>query len=356
MKRRLIVVVVAMALGLPACDSGPAADGAAGVSCAAGAIKAQGSSAQTTALNIWIKNYQVSCPDATIEYQSIGSGAGLRAFISGTGDFAGSDSPLPAADQARADARCGIGPAIHLPMLIGPIALVYNVAGINNLRLRPATIADIFAGAVTVWNDPAIAADNPGTVLPSTKIRTVHRSDSSGTTDNFTRFLAATAPDDWRFGANSTWPAGGGSGQQGSNRVAVTIARSDGAIGYIEASYARFHNLATASIGNGAGEFVALTDEAAGRAVAGASNTGTGGDLQLSIDYRTSAAGAYPIILVTYEVVCRTGTPAGSLALVKSFLTYTSSPAGQAAAAGLGYAPLPEELRTKVATAVAGLS
>ncbi|HEX8631423.1 MAG TPA: phosphate ABC transporter substrate-binding protein PstS, partial [Catenuloplanes sp.] len=271
-------------------------------------------------------------------------------------DFAGSDSPLSAADRPRADSRCGAGPAIHLPMVVSPIAVVYNVTGVTDLYLRPATVAKIFAGTVTVWDDPAIVMDNPVAALPSTKIRPVHRSDSSGTTDNFTRFLAATAPDDWRFGANSTWPADGGSAQRGSNRVAMTVDRSDGAIGYVEASYARFHDLATASIGNGAGEFVALTDEAASRTVAGARSTGTGGDLQLSIDYRTTAAGAYPVILVTYEVVCRTGTPPGSLALVKSFLTYTSSPAGQAAAVGLGYAPLPEDLRIRVTAAVAGLS
>jgi phosphate transport system substrate-binding protein len=352
LRRTGLVAVLALA-ALAACDSPPPAADA--VSCAAGSIKAQGSSAQTNAVNAWIRNYQVSCPEATIEYESTGSGAGLRAFIAGTGDFAGTDSPLAAADQPAADARCRTGPAIHLPMVVGPIALAYNVAGVGDLRLRPATIAKIFAGAVTGWNDPAIAADNPGVALPSTKIRTVHRSDGSGTTDNFTGFLAATAGGDWTFGGDSAWPAPGGIARRGSNGVSATIARTDGAIGYIEASYARFHNLATARIGNGAGEFVALTDEAAGRTVAGAQNTGTGGDLQLRIDYGTSAAGAYPIVLVTYEVVCRTGTPAGSLALVKSFLTYTVSPAGQAAATRLGYAPLPEQLRSRVAAAVAEL-
>jgi phosphate transport system substrate-binding protein len=355
LRRFVLVTVLALPFGLAACDSPPTPAGAPPIACAAGSIKAQGSSAQTNAVNSWIKNYQVSCPEATIEYESTGSGAGLRAFISGTGDFAGSDSPLTAADKPRADARCRTGPAIHLPMVIGPIALAYNVAGVGDLRLRPATIARIFGGTVTVWNAPAIAADNPGVALPATKIRTVHRADSSGTTDNFTRFLAATAGGDWSFGTGSTWPGGGGSARRGSNGIAVTVARTDGAIGYIEASYARFHNLASARVGNGAGEFVALTDEAAGRTVAGATSAGTGGDLQLSIDYRTTAAGAYPIVQVTYEVVCRTGTPARSLRLVKSFLTYTSSAAGQAAATRLGYAPLPETLRGTVAAAVAAL-
>jgi phosphate transport system substrate-binding protein len=345
-----LVAVLALT-ALAGCDSAsPPAEAA--ISCAAGSIRAQGSSAQTNAVNTWIRNYQVSCPDATVEYDSVGSGTGLKDFIAGTGDFAGSDSPLATADQPGADARCRTGAAIHLPMVVGPIALAYNVAGVGELRLRPATIAKIFAGTVTAWNDPAIKADNPDAVLPSTAIRPVHRADNSGTTDNFTKFLAATAAGDWQYGSGSKWAAPGGGAEKGSNGVSAAVAQTDGAIGYVEWSYAEFHNLATARVGNGAREFVALTDQAAARTVAGARTTGTGADLQLTIDYNTAAAGAYPIVLVTYEVVCARG----SAKLVKSFLTYTSSAAGQAAAARLGYAPLPEELRSRVATTVAGLS
>jgi phosphate transport system substrate-binding protein len=240
-------------------------------------------------------------------------------------------------------------------MAIGPIALAYNVAGVGDLRLAPATVAKVFAGTVTTWDDPAIAADNPDAVLPSITIRTVHRGDSSGTTANFTAFLAATAGADWRHGTDSTWAAPGGSAQRGSNGVASAIARTAGAIGYVEASYARFHNLAVARVRNGAGQFVALTDEAAGRTVAAAGLTGDGGDLRLAIDYRSTAAGAYPIVLVTYEIVCRTGTPARALPLVRSFLSYTAGPQGQAAAARLGYAPLPAALQDRVTAAVSQL-
>jgi phosphate transport system substrate-binding protein len=356
-RRRIgLVPVVALHLGLAACQMTPTVGGTAGgvavISCAAGAITAQGSSAQTNAVHAWIKNYQVSCPDATIAYESSGSGAGVRAFIAGTGDFAGSDTVLTGADRSRADARCKTGPVVHLPMVVGPIALAYNVAGVGDLRLRPATVARIFRGAVTSWDDPAIAADNPDAVLPSTAIRTVHRADASGTTANVTAFLAATGGGDWTYGGGSTWPAPGGNARKGSNGVATTIARTDGAIGYLEASYARFHHLATVRVGNGAGEFVAVTDDAAGRTVAGATSTGTGGDLPLRIDHGIRTAGAYPIVSVTYEVVCRSGAPE----LVRSFLAYTAGPAGQAAAARLGYAPLPEDLRRRVAAAVAGLS
>ncbi|NMO51724.1 phosphate ABC transporter substrate-binding protein PstS [Actinoplanes sp. TBRC 11911] len=341
---------LAILLSTAACSASRGEAAPANIACASGSVKAQGSSAQTNAVNAWIKNYQVSCPDATIAYDSAGSGAGVRAFADGTGDFAGSDSALTAETLPGVTARCG-GPVVHLPMVVGPIALAFNVAGVSSLLLTPAVIAQIFRGTITTWNDKAIGALNPGVLLPATPIRTVHRSDSSGTTDNFTKFLAATAGADWQFGSDANWPAPGGSAQKGSNRVVAAIERTDGAIGYVESSYASFHNLPTARVRNAAGQYPALTDAAAAEMVAGARVTGAGGDLQLAIDYRNATPGAYPIVLVTYEILCRAHTSA----LAKSFLTYASSPAGQQAATDLGYAPLPEGLRTKVAAAVAAL-
>jgi phosphate transport system substrate-binding protein len=335
-------------LGLAACDAGRAAE-AAPIACASGSIAGQGSSAQATAVTTWIKNYQVACSGAAVSYGAVGSGAGVTAFVGGQGDFAGSDSALSAAVRPQARSHCG-GTVLHLPMVVGPIALAYNVAGVDDLRLKSATIAGIFDGTITTWNAPAIAADNPGAVLPATPIRTVHRSDSSGTTDNFTKYLAGTSS--WPAGGGSTWKAPGGTAAKGSNGVVAAIERTEGAIGYVEASYARFHELPTALVGNAAGEFVALTDSAAGAQVAGARIVGTGSDLELALDYKTARAGAYPIVLVTYEIVCAKG--AGPL--VKSFFSYAVSPAGQAAATRLGYAPLPDTLRAKVATAVSGLS
>ena len=339
-----------MVLALAACDTPPAAV-AAPISCASGSIAGQGSSAQDNALAAWIRDYQIACPAATIGYSSAGSGAGIKTFNNGTGDFAGSDSPLAAADQSRADARCRTGPAVHLPMVAGPIALAYTVAGVAGLQLRPATVAKIFAGTVITWNDRAIAADNPGVALPATRIVPVHRLDNSGTTANFTAFLAATAPADWKFPGASAWPAPGGLARKGSNGVTEAISGTDGAIGYVESSYARFHELPTARIGNGAGEFAPLTDNGAALTVAGAKVTGTGSDLRLAVDFRTGAAGAYPIVLVTYEIVCG----AGSAPLVKSFLGYAAGPAGQAALTRIGYAPLPESLRARVAAAITHL-
>lgn len=324
--------------------------------CASGTISGQGSSAQANAVNTWIRTYQTACPDAVIEYDSVGSGAGIRAFIAGSGDFAGSDAALSQADQPRADARCDAGQAIHLPMVVGPIAVAYTIAGVESLQLRPATLARIFSGGATRWNDAAISADNPGVNLPPTAITTVHRSDSSGTTDSFTRFLSAAAASAWTFGSGTAWQAPGGTTAQGNGGVAATIARTDGAIGYVEWSYAQAHNLRTARIGNAAGEFAALSTEAAGQAVADAEVAGTGNDLRLRLRYDSKASGTYPIVLVTYEIVCSKGTRAAALDLVRGFLTYASGEAGQAVVTRLGYSPLPERLRARVATAVAGLS
>jgi phosphate transport system substrate-binding protein len=339
-------IALAALLATAACAPPASTAASTAIACANGEVTAQGSSAQAAAMNAWIRDYQVSCPGATIAYASVGSGAGIRSFTAGTGDFAGSDTLLSTTDQAAADARCR-GTAIHLPMLAAPIALAYNVPGVDELRLAPDTIAQILTARITAWNDPRIARDNPGTTLPAGPIHPVRRSDSSGTTDNLTRFLTATATTDWRFGAATTWPAPGGTAARGSNRVVAEIERTDGAIGYVEASYATLHHLPAALIRNAAGEFTAPSDTAAARMIEGARLT----DLRLTLDYRAATAGAYPMVLITYELVCRTGTSAPA----KSFLAYAGSPAGQAAAARLGYAPLPAKLRGQVTEAVSRL-
>ncbi|GAB3156980.1 phosphate ABC transporter substrate-binding protein PstS [Micromonospora sonneratiae] len=324
--------------------------------CATGTLNAQGSSAQKNAVSEWIKAYQQKCQGATINYEPSGSGAGIQAFIAGTADFAGSDSVLKDDEQPKADAKCVGGKAIHLPMVIGPVAIAYNLTGVDNLQLKPATLAKIFAGKVAKWDDAAIQADNPGVKLPATTIQAVHRSDESGTTDNFTAFLSKTAEADWTFGKAKAWKAPGGTGAKGSDGVASAVKQADGAIGYVEWSYAENSALKTAKIGNGAGEFAALTAESAGKAVAGAKLTGEGDDLKMSIDYNTKEAGAYPIVLVTYEIVCSKGVPADKLPLLKGFLTHAASSAGQAELTELGYAPLPESVRTKVEAAVKNIS
>jgi phosphate transport system substrate-binding protein len=341
-------VALAVLLLLTACD-GPQ-EAADPVPCASGSAAGQGSSAQANVVNEWIKQYQIACAQAAVVYASVGSGAGVRAFVAGTGDFAGTDAALGGAEESAAATRCGGSPAVHLPMVIGPIAVAYNVAGVGGLRLAPATIAKIFNGKVTAWNDKVIAADNPDMVLPATPIRAVHREDSSGTTSNFTRFLAGTAKVDWPYDPAGAWPAPGGVAVPGSDRLASAIGRTDGAIGYVEVSYARVNELATALVGDSRGGFVPPTDEAAASAVVAAKPAG-GDDLRLEFDYQPLYGGAYPLVQVTYEVVCRSGASA----VARGLLAYAAGPAGQAAVSSAGYAPLPDTLRERVYAVVAGL-
>ncbi|HKD96331.1 MAG TPA: phosphate ABC transporter substrate-binding protein PstS [Micromonosporaceae bacterium] len=351
-------VLTATALAACGSDNGgtPSGSSSGNKDCATGTLNAQGSTAQGNAMTTWISNYQKKCAGATINYGGGGSGAGQQAFIAGTADFAGSDSPLSATDQPKADAHCGSGGhAIHLPMVVGPIAVVYNVSGVTNLQLKPATLAGIFSGKITKWNDPAIAADNQGANLPATTITSVHRAESSGTTDNFTKYLTGTAGSAWTYDHDKVWHAPGGDAEQGSDGVSAQIKKTDGSIGYVEWSFATLNSLNMAKIYNGAGEWSELTADSAGKTIAGAKVTGTGNDMQMSIDYNTSTAGAYPIVLVTYEIVCDKGNPAGSLALLKSFLAYTSSTDGQSQLTAIGYAPLPETVRSGVAAKVAAL-
>ena len=328
---------------------------AAKIQCATGTLNGQGSTAQANAVAQWTKDYNAQCSGATINYTANGSGAGQTAFIGGQADFAGSDSALKPADQPNADQHCGAGNhAIHLPMVVGPIAVVYNVGGLDNLQFKPATLAGIFAGTVKTWNDPAIAADNPGASLPATAITPVHRADSSGTTDNFTKYLTSTGGPAWTFDHDKVWHAPGGDAEQGSAGISTFVQKTGGSIGYAEWSFAQINSLKIAKIYNGAGEFSTLSGDSAGKTIAGAQVTGTGNDLQMTIDYKTTTAGAYPIVLVTYEIVCDKGNPAGTLALLKSFLTYVSSTTAQSSSiTSIGYAPLPETVRAKVASAVA---
>ncbi len=352
-------IALTASLALTACgsDNVPAAEGgssAAPGNCVAGSLTAQGSTAQKNAMDEWIKAYQSQCADSKVDYQGTGSGAGIEAFIAGTADFAGSDSALKEDEQPQADAKCVGGKALNLPMVIGPIAVVYNVQGADGLQLSSATLAKIFAGKITKWNDAAIAAQNSGAKLPDTAIQAVHRSGESGTTDNFTKYLSKSAEADWTLSNSKSWKAPGGVAATGSDGVAAKVKSTAGTIAYVELSFAENSDLSMAKIKNGAGEYAELTGESAGKAVAGAKIEGTGNNLAMSIDYNTKEAGAYPIVLVTYEIACSKGSAKAKE--VQSFLKYTSSTAGQSAIAELGYAPLPETLRAKVEQSVASIS
>lgn len=368
MTRTRIAAVAATAISgallLAACGGSSSSDSSSGgssaagdITCVDGTIKAAGSSAQANAITEWITEYQTACAGATIDYQPVGSGAGVEQFIAKQTSFAGTDSAVKEDDLTAANERCGGGPAINIPMVGGAIAVAFNLEGVDSLVLDPAALAGIFAGTITKWNDPAIAALNSGVTLPDATIAQFHRSDSSGTTDNFTKYLAATAPDVWTFEPGKDWVAPGGQGSKGSDQVIASVESTPNSIGYVELSYVLdAQNAKAAAIDNGAGPVDATSANAA-NTISGAEIVGQGNDLALKIDYTVSAAGSYPIVLVTYEAVCQTGLGADqNPALVKAFLQYAASDAAQAQLTDAGYVPIAGDLLTKVRTAVDALS
>jgi phosphate transport system substrate-binding protein len=341
--------------GGPVSPSNPG--GAVAITCSSGSLTAAGSTAQQNAIAQWIKDYLNKCSGANINYGGGGSGQGVQQFTDGKIDFAGSDFPLAEGkEQQAADARCKSGPAINIPMVGGPIAIGYNVPGVTkSLNLSAVNLAKIFSGKITNWNDQAIAQDNPGAQLPSLGIQNFHRADGSGTTYNFTNYLAHDAKSDWVFGTNKNWTAPGGQGAKGSQSVAQGVKSTPGGIGYFELSFATQSQIPYATIGNAAGNFIPLTQDNAASFLSVAKVVGTDGDLTLEFDYATTEAAAYPNLLVTYEIVCSKGNAADRLPLLKNFLGYAASPAGQQELPGQGYISLPDNLQQQARRAISSL-
>ncbi|GHD99867.1 phosphate ABC transporter substrate-binding protein PstS [Streptomyces alanosinicus] len=361
-------IAVSGALALTACGSddnggGSKASGnpsgaanASSIKCdgAKGQLLSDGSSAQKNAIDAWVKNFSQAC-SVQINYKAGGSGAGVTSFTQGQIPWAGSDSALKPEAVAASKKVCSGGQGIDLPMVGGPIALGYNLNGVDNLVLDAPTVAKIFDGKIKNWNDPAIAKLNPKAKLPDLKIQAFHRSDDSGTTDNFTKYLKAATPDNWKYSGGKTWQASGGQSAAQSSGVAQQVKQTNGAIGYFELSYVG-DGVKAASISTGAAQPVAPSTDSATKAIADAKVVGVGKDLSLQLNYNTKADGAYPITLVTYEIVCDKGNKADTLPTVKSFLNYIASEDGQKILSGISYAPMPDEIISKVRTTIAGLS
>ncbi|AKU15678.1 phosphate ABC transporter substrate-binding protein PstS [Luteipulveratus mongoliensis] len=335
--------------------SGTGADtaGSGDVACGSKALTAEGSTAQDNAIQEAISNFQDVCANEKVTYNGTGSGDGIKKFIAGQINFAGSDSALKGTDGKTevqdAAKACG-SPAWNIPMVTGPISIAYNLKGVDKLVLTPALLADIFNGKITKWNDPAIVAVNKGTTLPATAIKPFFRSDESGTTENFTKYLAASAKDKWTAEPAKKW-SGKGEGKAKTAGVAAAVKGADGGVTYAEWGAAKDNKLGVAQIDNGAGA-VELTGESAGKAVSAAKVDGQGNDLKLKLDYATKEAGAYPIVLVTYEVVCSKYKDAEVAKSVKAFLNHFSSEDTQKGIEEIGYAPLPNEIRGRVSTAI----
>jgi phosphate transport system substrate-binding protein len=359
---RIAAIVTAGALALSACGNDPVASdggdnggGGSEETSVSGEIAGAGASSQESAMEAWIAGFQTTNPDATIAYDAAGSGAGRTQFGEGAVAFAGSDAVMDEEEQAAADTRCG-GEAIHLPLYISPIAVIYNLEGVEDLQLSPATVAGIFDGKITTWNAPEIAADNPDAQLPDTAIRPVNRSDESGTTENFTEYLSVVAPDAWPHEPSGDWPIQGTQSAQGTSGVVQTVQGGQGTIGYADASKAGELGVAKIKVGE---NFVEYSADAAAKVVDESPRVEGRPEHDLAIELQrdTNAEGTYPIVLVSYTIVCLNYTDTAQGDLVKAFVGYMASEEGQTQAAeAAGSAPISTTLRSDVEAAVEAIS
>ncbi len=353
------VAVLALASTLAACgsDDSSSSSGGSSDSGLSGTVSAGGSSAQEAAMAAWRSGFQTANPDVTINYEPVGSGGGREQFIAGGYPFAGTDSALSDDEMTSAADTCG-GDPIEVPSYVSPIAVVYNVPGVDTLNLDGETMARIFSGDITTWDDAAIADLNPDADLPGDTINPVHRSDESGTTDNFTAYLSAVAPDAWTAEHSGVWPLKSGEGAQGTSGVVAAVTNGAGSIGYVDASQAGELGTANVQVGS---DFVGPSPEAAAKildispALDGQPDT----SMAVELDRNTEDSGVYPVVLVSYLVACPTYDDQATADVVKGFLSYAVSADGQQAAAQTaGSAPLSSDLSEKaqglLATIAAG--
>ena len=343
-------------------DSGSADGASAGVDCGGKQVlNASGSTAQENAIEQFVYAYIRACPGHTLDYAANGSGAGVEDFLGNETDLAGSDVALdPAKGQPdRAAARCG-SPAWDLPIVFGPIAVTYHISGVNNLNLDGPTLAKIFNGSITTWDNPAIKALNAGVPLPSTPVQVVFRSDKSGTTANFQKYLEGASDGAWTGGTGETFNGGVGEGAAGNNGTSAVLQDTDGAITYNEWSFAVGKQLPMVQIITSAGpKPVSISTESVGKTIAGAkfANNGQPNDLVLDTSsfYKPTEEGAYPIVLATYEIVCSKYPDAATGAAVKAFMQAAIGP-GQEGLDQFGSIPLPDSFKTKLLSAVNAIS
>jgi len=291
----------------------------------------------------------------TVNYDPVGSSGGREQFLSGGVDFAGSDAALTSDEVAASKKTCHGQTALEVPAYISPVALVYNLDGVDKLQLSAKTAAEIFSGKVKTWNDPAIKAENPGAKLPGDRIVPVHRSDGSGTTDNLTQWMSKAGEGAWTSAPGGDWPLKGGEGAEGTSGVIDAVKNGKGTIGYADDSQAGDLSKANIKVGDA---FTAPSAEGAAKAleVSPIDDTRTEGDLAIKVDRTTTEAGAYPLMLTSYLIACPTydGDKAD---LVKGFLKYIVSTEGQQEAAdNAGSAPLPESLQQKAEQIIDSIS
>jgi phosphate transport system substrate-binding protein len=359
MSRKLwpaLAATAVLTVGVAACGSSDDNADASGDG-VSGTIAGAGSSAQEAAQEAWKANFESANSGATVSYDPIGSGGGRDQFIAGGATaFAGSDSPFDSDELPKATQRCqsGGGELVQIPNYISPIAIIYNLPGVDNLQLSPDVTAKIFKGEITKWNDPAIAADNPGANLPDTDITPVHRSDESGTTANFTDYLNGAAGNVWTDEPDSSWPLNSGeSGAQTSGMVQAVKA-GDGTIGYADESQAQDLGIAKVKVGN---TYVAPSADGAA-----ADFEQSQKDTELSqgkyvfaytVERTPTDPSHYPVLLVSYLIGCTKYDSTDTTNTVKAYFNYVISSDGQQAASeNAGSAPLPPGITKEDQTAV----
>ena len=357
---RSAAVLTIGALALTACGSDnatgggsdTAATGQAG-SGVSGTLTGAGSSAQNAAMTAWINGFQQANPQATVQYSPDGSGAGREALIAGGVDFAGSDAYLDEEEYEASKEVCGPDGAFHVPAYISPIAIAFNLPEVDTVNMDGPTVAKVFTGEITTWNDPAIAEQNPEAELPDTPITVVHRNDESGTTENFQEYLAAAAPEVWTEEVSGNWPSQwAAENNKGTAGVVQSTNSTEGAITYADAS--AVGDLGTVAVKVGE-EYVDYSAEAAAKAVENSTPIEGRAEYDMAMDLArdTSAEGSYPVVLVSYEIFCPQYDSQETADLAKAFGEYVISEEGQQTAAdAAGSAPMSENLRTSAQEAL----
>lgn len=308
-------------------------------------------------MTAWKAGFEEMYPEAQVQYSPDGSGAGREAFLSEGVQFAGSDSYLDDKEYAASKEICGPEGALNIPAYVSPIAVAFNLPGIDSLKLDANTIASIFNGDIKKWNDKAIASQNPDVDLPDLPITVVHRSDDSGTTENFVDYLSVAAPQAWPYEVSGNWPSDiVAESAQGTSGVVATTSSTKGAITYSDASAVGDLGKAKVKVGE---EYVELNAEAASKAVEAATPVEGRSDQDMSLDLKrdTTESGAYPIVLVSYHIYCSEYENQQTADLVKAFGSYAISEKGQQdAAKSAGNAPISDNLRQQAQKAIDSIS
>ena len=336
------LAIVVTGISLAACSSSgsPSSSGSGSGSKLSGTVNGSGSSFQLLFQQSGIQQFRTIQPNVTVNYGGGGSGKGRADLAAGTVNFAGSDSPIPSTEASLFKSK---PPVLYFPVVIGPITMSYNLSGVTSLKLTPTLIAEMFQAKITKWNDPAIKAINPGVNLPSTPISLAVRSDSSGTTANFSLFLTKAAPSAWKLGSSSTinWPSSAHAGS-GNGGVAQIIKSTPGAIGYVDYADAKAAGLTFASVKNLAGDYVAPSTAAASAA---ASHATVAPDLTFAAVWQPGAT-SYPITYQSWDLVYSKQSSAATAKLLQAYIGYLVG-AGQKLLPSLNYATVPANIAAK---------